>query len=60
MCTYVPRFNSLGVKLSNPNDADSIEKLALVMFDTRTIKVSGETPLRPGTSDGPPVLTSVL
>ncbi|CBN74513.1 ABC transporter-like protein [Ectocarpus siliculosus] len=31
-------FNGLGVKLSNPDDADSIEKLALVMFDTRTIK----------------------
>lgn len=31
-------FNSLGVKLSNPDDADSIEKLALVMFDTRTIR----------------------
>lgn len=24
--------------MSNPDDADSIEKLALVMFDTRTIK----------------------
>lgn len=34
----VDSFNSLGVKLSNPDDADSIEKLALVMFDTRTIK----------------------
>lgn len=31
-------FNGLGVKLSSPDDADSIEKLALVMFDTRTIK----------------------
>ncbi|CAM9878362.1 unnamed protein product [Laminaria digitata] len=31
-------FKKLGVKLSNPDDADSIEKLALVMFDTRTIK----------------------
>lgn len=31
-------FQRLGVKLSNPDDADSIEKLALVMFDTRTIK----------------------
>ncbi|CAM9813549.1 unnamed protein product, partial [Sphacelaria rigidula] len=31
-------FNKLGAKLSNPDDADSIEKLALVMFDTRTIK----------------------
>lgn len=31
-------FNGLGVKLSNPDDADSVEKLALVMFDTRTIK----------------------
>lgn len=31
-------FNGLGVKLSNPDDDDSVEKLALVMFDTRTIK----------------------
>ncbi|CAM9617994.1 unnamed protein product, partial [Discosporangium mesarthrocarpum] len=31
-------FKRLGVKLSDPDDADSIEKLALVMFDTRTIK----------------------
>lgn len=34
----VSSFNGLGVKLSNPDDADSVEKLALVMFDTRTIK----------------------
>lgn len=33
-------FNSLGVKLSKPEDDESIEKLALVMFDTRTMKVS--------------------
>ena len=26
------------MKLSNPDDDDSIEKLALVMFDTRNIK----------------------
>lgn len=26
------------MKLSNPDDDDSVEKLALVMFDTRTIK----------------------
>lgn len=32
-------FNRLGVKLSKPGDDHSIEKLALVMFDTRTIKV---------------------
>lgn len=46
MCACFPRaylhkhysFKSLGVKLSNPDDDDSIEKLALVMFDTRNIK----------------------
>lgn len=30
-------FKSLGIKLENPDDNDSIEKLALVMFDTRVI-----------------------
>lgn len=35
-------FNSLGVKLSKPEDDESVEKLALVMFDTRNIKVRGQ------------------